>query len=156
FDLAACEMLLRILRNRVQGLTPALTAALNDREEYFQSRSRFADDWARTTHFLPRENLTRGFERFLQGRKRWIFHMHAAGGIGKTAYLRWLISRYCVVERGRARKRIPVARIDFDHVHLAEIDRAPWLVLLPIANQLTVQLRGNPFQTFLKEFGEHQ
>jgi hypothetical protein len=156
FDLAMCETLLRILRNRSEALTPALTKALNNREEYFQSRSRFADDWARTTHFLPRNSLTRAFERFLQGRKRWIFHMHAAGGVGKTAYLRWLISRYCVVERGRARTRIPVARIDFDHVHLAEIDRAPWLVLLPIADQLSVQLPGNPFKIFLKEFGEHQ
>lgn len=149
FDLAQCDTLLRILRNRGDQRGPDLTKALNDREQYFWSRSLFADDWIRTAHFLKRPRVTKRFKEFLAGRGKWIFRLYASGGAGKTAYLRWLIARYCVPERGKKRRRIPVARVDLDFVHVPAVAAAPWLLLIPLAEQLNVQLPLAPFLSFL-------
>jgi tetratricopeptide (TPR) repeat protein len=149
FDLAQCDALLRVLRNRgdMRGLD--LTNALNNREQYFQSRSLFADDWLRTAHFLERPEVTKRFEMFFGDSRKWIFRLYASGGAGKTAYLRWLIARYCVPELPARRNRIPVARVDLDFVHMPAINAAPWLLLLPLAEQLNLQLPGAPFFSLL-------
>ena len=153
FDLAQCDTLLRVLRNRGDQRGLELTNALNDREQYFRSRSLFADDWLRTAHFLDRPTVTKRFKAFFRDRKKWIFRLYAAGGAGKTAYLRWLIARYCVPERGKRRTRIPVARVDLDFVHLPAVAVAPWLLLLPLAEQLNLQLPLAPFFSLLASWG---
>jgi tetratricopeptide (TPR) repeat protein len=149
FDMVQCDTLLRILRNRGALRDEKLTRALNDREQYFWSRSLFADEWMRTAHFLERSDVTDKFERFFKDRNRWIFRLHAAGGTGKTAYLRWLIARRCIPERGRGRKRMPVGRVDLDFVHVPAVAAAPWLLLIEVAEQLNRQLPGAPFRDFL-------
>ena len=149
FDLAQCDTLLRVLRNRGDQRGLELTNALNNREQYFRSRSLFADDWLRTAHFLARPAVTQRFEAFFRDGTKWIFRLYAAGGAGKTAYLRWLIARYCVPELSYGSTRIPVARVDLDFVHLPAVAVAPWLLLLPLAEQLNLQLPYAPFFSLL-------
>lgn len=149
FDLAECDTLLRILRNRGDLRGPELTAALNDREQYFRSRSLFADEWLRTAHFLERSGVTRQFQDFLDTSPQWLLRVFSAGGGGKTAYLRWLIARYCIPEHGPGKTRIPVARLDLDFVHIPTLAQEPWLLLIPVAEQLNRQLIAAPFQSFL-------
>jgi tetratricopeptide (TPR) repeat protein len=149
FDLAECDTLLRILRNRGDLRGPELTAALNDREQYFRSRSLFADDWLRTAHFLERPDVTRQFQNFLETSPPWLLRVFSAGGGGKTAYLRWLIARYCIPECGPDHRRIAVARLDLDFVHIPTLAQEPWLLLIPLAEQLNRQLLLAPFQSFL-------
>jgi tetratricopeptide (TPR) repeat protein len=144
-DLAECESLLNLLRSYGDLLREPLVGALKDRERYFAGRVMFADDWTRTERFLERDGVTRRFAKFLRNPGKWIFHMHASGGSGKTAYLRWLTARYCVTERNKSRQRIPVAKIDMDFVRLASLDSAPWLILIPAADQLDQQIPGRPF-----------
>ncbi len=149
FDLAECDTLLRILRNRGDLRGGALTSALNEREQYFRSRSLFADEWLRTARFLELPDATRDFEKFFRDAGKWLLRLFAAGGGGKTAYLRWLIARYCVPEQGPSATRIPVARIDLDFVHVPALAAAPWLLLIPLAEQLNRQLPHTYFQNFL-------
>jgi hypothetical protein len=144
-DLAECESLLNLLRSFGDLLPEPLVDALKDRERYFAGRVMFADDWTRTERFLQRDRITHDFAEFLKDPNKWIFHMHASGGAGKSAYLRWLTARYCVVERGPSRQRIPVAKIDMDFVRLASLDSTPWLILMAAADQLDRQIPGRPF-----------
>ncbi len=146
-DLAACESLLNMLRWYGDLLPPQLGDALKDRERYFSGRVMFADDWSRTARFLARNAITGRFDKFMRLRRKWIFHIYAKGGAGKTAYLRWLTARHCVVEKGEPPHRLPVAKLDMDFVRLASLDAAPWLILLPIADQLDRQIPGRPFRS---------
>jgi hypothetical protein len=149
FDLATCDTLLQILRNRAPLLTQQLRAALADREVYLRSRTLFAEDYYRTSVFQPRTEALSDFEWVLSSRRSWLFQIYGAGGVGKSLFLQWLIARYCVEEcDGR---RVPVARIDFDQIDLISLGPYPWLVLLPIAQQLTQQLVTNPFRELLVE-----
>jgi hypothetical protein len=154
FDLVQCDALLRVLRNRGDQRGLPLTEALNNREQYFQSRSLFADDWMRTAHFLDLPKVTKRFDTFLGDPGKWIFRLYAAGGAGKTAYLRWLIARYCVPERGEQRARIPVARVDLDFVHVPAVAAAPWLLLVQFADQLNPQISNAPFFTLLLSWSQ--
>jgi tetratricopeptide (TPR) repeat protein len=152
FDLARCDTLLRILRNRFVLLDPSLRAAMNDREQYYRSRSLFADDYWRTVAFIERSALAEHFETWERDPQRWVLHLHGKGGLGKTIFLRRLIARRCVVEiNGR---RIPVARLDSDLLDRPALSRWPWLALLPAAQQLNIQLPTSPFNELLDEFGE--
>jgi tetratricopeptide (TPR) repeat protein len=152
FDLAECDTLLRILRNRTDLRGPELTAALNDREQYFRSRSLFADEWLRSAYFLERPGVMQQFQKFLEASPPWLLRVFSAGGGGKTAYLRWLIARYCIPERGPGKTRIPVGRVDMDFVHRPTLAQEPWLLLIPLAEQLNRQLLGAPFQSFLSSW----
>lgn|GEM_PF-917879 len=156
FDLAQCDTLIRIVRHR-NGLFPslipqALRDALDDREQYYRSRTLFADDYWRTMAFVERPSLVRHFEEWQGDTRRWILHLYGKGGFGKTMFIRWLIARRCVREiDGR---RIPVARLDSDRLDLPSLSRWPWLVLLPVARQLNVQLPGSPFLSLIHGFGD--
>jgi hypothetical protein len=154
FDLVRCDTLLRIVRNR-NMCGPALTQALNDREQYYRSRSLFADDWLRTAHFLDRNAVTARVVTFFADEHRWILRLYAKGGVGKTAYLRWLISRLCVPEHGPIERRLPVARLDMDFLHLPVVASSPALLLIPFAEQLNVQLPGAPFTSFLQQWRKY-
>lgn len=152
FDLARCDTLLRILRNRFVLLDHSLRVAMNDREQYYRSRSLFADDYWRTVAFIERSALAEHFETWQRDPQRWVLHLHGKGGFGKTIFLRWLIARRCVAEiDGR---RIPVARLDSDLLNRPALSRWPWLALLPAAQQLNIQLSASPFNELLDDFGE--
>ena len=60
-------------------------------------------------------------------------------------HMHWLIAERCV------RRRIPVARVDFDLIEPLTALREPWRILLAFAAQLDVQLTGKPFQELLAE-----
>jgi hypothetical protein len=159
FDLARCDSLLRVLRGRIESLGAKLTQSLNDREQYYRGRTLFADSYFRTVAFYRRDAITTEFETFLGDRNTWIFQLYAGGGFGKTMYLHWLAARYCVVEvhrnvKGLARRRIPVARLDFDFIHLRAASRWPWLLFLPIARQLNQQVANPPFRTLIRDLEE--
>lgn len=149
FDYVALDDLLCVVRDRQKHISPALVAALNDREQYYQSRALYAEDWVKSEQFLERPVLLNAFERFFNNRQSFLMHLHARGGAGKTAFLRWLISRRAVVERGPQDARIPVARVDIDQVNMAAVRRWPWLLLVPLIRHLNLQLPGAPFESIL-------
>jgi tetratricopeptide (TPR) repeat protein len=158
FDLARCDSLLRVVRER-SSLRPELTQVLNDREQYYRGRTLFADSYFRTVSFYRRDAITAAFEEFLCDPDAWIFQLYASGGFGKTMYLNWFASRYCAVEIPRnvkalAGRRIPVARLDFDFIHLRAANRWPWLLLLPIARQLDQQVAHPPFRRLIRDLEE--
>ena len=115
----------------------------------YEARSLFADSYYRTATFLLREALQQEFDSTLASPKIWIFHIHATGGMGKTMFLRSLLSRVLVPEG------ILVARVDFDDLDLAVVKEAPWFVLLRVAEQLDRQLEGNPFGKLLKKYSHY-
>lgn len=155
-DLSACDAQLRILRNRSELLSqfaPDLFEFLQDREQYLRSRVLFVEDWTRSRHYLERQRLTRAADAFLRSPRKWLLQICAKGGFGKTAFLRWFISRRLLVAGEGTEARWPVARIDFDRVNLATIATAPCLLLVRAADQLDRQVeRGvgaSLFRTFL-------
>ncbi|HMN96378.1 MAG TPA: hypothetical protein PKC43_12330 [Phycisphaerales bacterium] len=79
------------------------------------------------------------------GPARWILHLHAPGGAGKTMLLRWLAARRC------APSDIPVATIDFDSY---AIRPDLWELLLRVAEAIDRQLPGRPLDRFLRGFGD--
>ncbi len=147
FDLGRCESLLQLLRARYRLLAAPLQHALNDREQYLQSRALFAADFYGTVSFLERDDLRGAFDVFWGLPERWILPVFGGGGLGKTMFVRWLTARHCVPEReGR---RIPVARADLDFLDLSLLADHPWLLLIHWALQLRPQLVSSPFQTLL-------
>ena len=76
---------------------------------------------------------------------RWIVNLHGAGGTGKTTILRRLVSHRLITRR----LRIPCVRIDFDTVSLSAVCDFPWLLALPIAEQLDRQISEPLFTTLL-------
>ncbi len=160
-DLSACDGLLRILRNRSELLSqfaPELFRFLQDREQYLRSRVLFVDDWTRSRHYLERRKVTASADAFLAS-SRWLMQIAAKGGFGKTAFLRWYISRRLLVAgRGRG-VRWPVARIDFDRVNRATIAEAPSLLLVHAADQLDRQVEqgvgASLFRSFLLDHSRY-
>lgn len=151
FDLASCDAILRVLRNRLPLVAQGspLRNALRHREHSLASRTLFADEYYRTVSYLHRNAVEQQVEEFLGQTRQWIFHLHGKGGTGKTMFVRWLIARRCVLEEDGP--RIPVAKLDFDHVNLASFSSAPWLVLPSIAHQWQRQIEGSGFATFLND-----
>lgn len=131
-DPAACEV-----RDRLAPRLRRHSRALRDRD-------------ATTTY------LERGFEDALWDGLvaqdgRWMLHLHAPGGRGKTMFVKNLLGRRCPAAD------IPVARIDFDHVtQLGLATSEPWLLLLAIAAQLDPQLPYSPFRYTLQKYGAYQ
>ena len=154
FDLPLCQTLLRILEEHDASLNQDLRKVLSDKQCYYRTRSLFAAEYYQTVSYYPRDNIRRQFDSLLQHPSKWIFHLYATGGMGKTMFLRWLAARHCVVRP----ERIPVARLDFDFVHLPLVNKYPWLLLQPLAAQLNEQISGRPFYemvespTGLREF----
>lgn len=152
FDYVQLTELLQLVRERQEVIAPALLETLGDRERYFRSRTLYADDWMRSAMFLERLSVLRVFEQLVRGTRPWVLHLHAPGGMGKTAFLRWFISRHATVEREKAHQRVPTARIDFDLLDPSALREWPWLVMIPIVEQLNVQLPSQPFESLVGRF----
>jgi hypothetical protein len=146
FDLPTCQTALRIMENRYSYLSDTIRRTLHDRRRYYRSRSLYAPEYYQTISYYPRDDVLGQFQDLVTHPSKWIFHLYAKGGMGKTMFLRWLASRYCVPEP----QRIPVARLDFDFIHLPLVQEYPWLLLQPLAAQLNEQIDGYPFNELLE------
>ena len=144
FDLARCNALLDVLRGAKDRIGPELAQALARQQQRYLARSMFADSYYRTGTYFLRPRIYAEVEKVRADPQRWILHMHATGGMGKTMFLRWLVARELVP------KGVPCARLDFDDVSVDAVRRHPWLVLLPICEQLNPQL-PRPFLTEILE-----
>jgi hypothetical protein len=100
--------------------------------------------------------LERGFEQpvwtlLLDDPRRWMLHLHAPGGRGKTMFVKNVLGRRC------PDRDIPVARIDFDYVaRLGIATTEPWRLLLSVAAQLDPQLPNSPFTYMLDSYASLQ
>lgn len=163
FDLASCHEILRTLESKVEIQSADLQKICKEKRQYLNARSYFASEYYQTVYYYPRVQLVESFNKLLkinllnektqniERDEKWIFHLYATGGMGKTMFARWLIARHLVPEP----QRIPVARLDFDFLHLPSIQRFPWLLMLPIAEQLEGQIENLVFKDFLKKYGKY-
>lgn len=142
-DFAACEDYVDVLRDpdRSAHLTPELCERLQNRTGYVRARSYWAADYARSAQYLPPDDLLWDADRLLRGESR-VWHLHAAGGAGKTMMLRWLVARRWVP----APSDVLCARLDFDFISARAVGQHPWLILLEVAEQLCRRLPKSVFE----------
>lgn len=141
-DFTRCQDILGALDESYATLSPDFRQLLDDRRTYFRARSLWSEEYYRTKMFLRRPDVTKHFTDFLaSGSQHWIANVFAVGGMGKTATIRWLISRHCAPEP----MRIPVGRIDFDYDDAFKMTTNPLLLLLKLARQFDEQIVGSPF-----------
>lgn len=155
FDMGRCIDLLAILEGR-HIFSSELTALYVDRSIYRKARSYWVNEYDRSTIYYQRKTLSSAVQKLLVGAEskdpevRWILSLHAQGGLGKTALIRWLISRYCVPEP----RRIPCVLLDFDRSDHYKITKYPWRIFYHLAEQLNVQLPQDPFLPQLRDMIE--
>lgn len=120
-----------------------------------RARSLFYTEFYQTVDYFPRSGMEQALEVFLKAPAEdpWIFHLYAAGGMGKTTFLRHLVAHNCV----RRNEQIPCAWIDFDYLEISCVLQARWLLFLPIAaqwnEQLQVQVFGGVLNPSTEPFG---
>jgi tetratricopeptide (TPR) repeat protein len=140
FDMAQCNALLEMLRLQQRFRGPSVSAVWLNWSRYFQTRMLFAEDYYKTGSYLERGELLAGFEKVLHADGEgapWIYHIHATGGMGKTMFLRWLLSRYL------APRRILCARVDFDDFKpLNQMLDRPLRLVVRMVEQLSQQVEG--------------
>ena len=102
----------------------------------------FSQEYYKSGRYLHRTDLHERMESFRTG-PDWLIAVYAAGGMGKTMFLRRVITREWIPAG------CSVAIIDFDFVGYRYLARAPWLVLYPIAKQLAAQIPSSIFSRFL-------
>ena len=153
FDLTRCYDMLRVLddRNDTLGLAEELAKVVSDFRLYFGVRSLWMKEYYQTARYYQRNELSAHFEALLSSPGKWIFNLYARGGMGKTMFIRWLISRRCVPFSNR----IPCARLDFDFVDPLILSQKPWLLFFKMAEQLNEQIPGAPFVELLKELRDY-
>src|SRR5687768_6377689 len=176
FDVPVCYRVLQtiggqralLVRHREQRDLPAerrqaitrLIEVHDSLQQYYEARSAFAGDLAKSAHALEREFMSAEWERIRRinttsassintPEREWIIDLTAQGGMGKTIFLQWLAARKCVPNR------IPYARIDFDFTDPTVLPEAPWLVLVRLAGQLNTQIAGRPFSGFIEKYDEY-
>lgn len=150
FDLARCENLLELLADRAAFVSPAL-ASLGTRERgLLGARAALADDYARTGRYLERHAVLGAFESLRPPGPCYILQLHAAGGSGKTMFLRWLGARWCLP------REVPIARVDFDFLDESERALASAFLLGKLAERLDPHLRGAPLFELLRDVAEER
>lgn len=154
FDLAHCRDIINALKGLESVLGPKRAEELNETERYLNARSSWATEFYQTVSYYDRKELSSGSESFLANagnpdpKKKWILHLHAPGGMGKTMFVRWLISRRCVPEP----YRIPCGRLDFDFVGSNKVSKHRWRLFLDLAREIDAQIPGNIFSSLIKKF----
>jgi hypothetical protein len=157
-----------LLRHRDQRGQPAdrrhaitrLVEVHDSLQQYYEARSAFAGDLAKSAHALERQFMRDEWERIERinttsaasmntAEREWIIDLTAQGGMGKTIFLQWLAARKCVPSR------VPYARIDFDFTDPTVLPEAPWLLLVRLAQQLNAQIAGRPFSGFIEKYDEY-
>lgn len=158
FDLARCRDIINALRGLESILGTERAEALNESERYLQARSSWATEFYQTVSYYDRKELNSEWESFLTNgikpdpAKKWILHLHAPGGMGKTMFVRWLIARRCVPEP----YTIPCGRLDFDFVDQFRRSEHRWLLLLDLAREMSLQIPGNVFESLIKKFADRE
>jgi hypothetical protein len=110
--------------------------------------SRAFRDREATEDYFQRNFEHEVLDLFLRDGDRWMLHVHAPGGRGKSMFLKNLLGRIC------PERDIPVAWIDFDHIDSLGINtNEPWRLLLAVANQLDQQIPHWPFTYMLGSYG---
>jgi hypothetical protein len=142
FDLGQMNALLEILRLQESWRGSALSQEWQMFRRYYAARMLFLDDYYATGAYFYRDDPYTEFKKVLDPEHPspadpWIFHIHATGGMGKTMFLRWVISRQLLP------RRIPCARVDFDDYDLTDMIAHPLRILTRIVEQWAVQVPGN-------------
>lgn len=151
FDLARCFDLVGILEEREKLLVEDLQNVLKQQQVYLKARMQWSNEYYKTIPYFERAELHRQFAELLNDSRRWIFQVYARGAAGKTMFVRWVLSRWCVPAR------VPCARIDFDFkLDPITASRDPWLLLLYLAEQLNSQISGNVFHELLKDLDDYR
>jgi len=145
-DIPQCAGLIQLVVSTVQLFGDDESAALcNELRARSQSRSLFFAEFYQTNDYFERP-LDAALKEFVDASDdRWIFHLWAPGGMGKTTLLRRLISHDWVV----GDRHIPCAWLDMDYLEVATILQHPALLGLVMAAQWNEQLAQPVFGTFL-------
>lgn len=149
FDLTRCAIIIATLEERLNLLSPKLMTELNSLRSYLKARNLWTYEYYLSTPYYEREKDAAQLETLLKDEQKWILHLHAPGGSGKTMFIRWLIARQCVPER------IPCAHVDFDFLFPNAATLKLPHILLRISEQLNKQLHGGPFYDLIKSLQEH-
>ncbi|MFI5892243.1 hypothetical protein ACIA5D_19265 [Actinoplanes sp. NPDC051513] len=150
-DVPRAHDLIRLLDEWPVPDDPAARGLRDELAPLLRRHSRALRDRDATTTYLERGFEDVLWDRLVADDGRWMLHLHAPGGRGKTMFVKNLLGRRC------PESDIPVARIDFDHVtQLGLATTEPWLLLLAIAAQLDPQLPLSPFGYTLQRFGAYQ
>jgi hypothetical protein len=144
-DLARCQDLLDVVVERLALLGPEGAAVCNRYKCRLRSRSMWMRDWRSSSRFLLPAPSAAATEDLLADDGARTLSLWSDGGMGKSSYVRWLISRRCVPE-GHA-----CALIDFDRIDPLRACQEPWLLLLEAAHQLDQQLTDAPFHELLAD-----
>ncbi|WZO96077.1 caspase family protein [Isosphaeraceae bacterium EP7] len=138
-DLARCAELIGIFSD-LSPIPESLRKSIEARRARLNARSFWQDEFYQTGSYLEREKLNADLGRLMagDGLAGRTYQIHAPGGTGKTMFVRWSISRWCV------ERRIPCARIDFDFANSGELASRPEALALAIAAQWNGQIPGEP------------
>jgi hypothetical protein len=146
-DLPQCHLIVETL-----GPLKAEMAGMpmdDDRREYssrYSARAMFLVEYHRSAAYFSRPEPAEAFDKVLaEAEGRWILHLFAAGGMGKTMFLEWTISHSLVTSPERAL----VARLDMDFLSVNALTRCPWLMAIEIGRQIDQQLPAPAFDKFL-------
>jgi hypothetical protein len=150
FDLARCRDLLVTLEEREPLLNEDLQRLVRRYRTYLDARTLWAPEYYRTVPYQERDAPRAAFDALAADPVRWVLHLHAPGGLGKSMFLHWLLARYC------APRRLPAALIDFDRADVVDLAARPWFLLLRLAEQLARQVPGSPFDGLLADLSEYR
>ncbi len=143
FDLATMKSLLDVVEANLGFAASDLYEAWLGSSRLYGARALFRQEFHQAVSYFQRPGLQRQFRRFLRSKTRWIFHVHGPGGLGKTMMVRWLISHRLILRR----MCTCCVKLDFDDYSLAAIAQDPWLLALPIAEQLDPQVGFTEFRS---------
>lgn len=147
FDVARADDLIQTVVERSTFGTAELRELCSSNTARLAACTLWSQEFYQTVYYMDRPKLRELFEALLQAdSKPWILDIYATGGMGKTMFLRWAISRRC------APAGIPCARIDFDFTSPGAATREPWALLASIAQQLDQQMPRRPFYEMVNEF----
>jgi hypothetical protein len=90
---------------------------------------------------LAREDQSKAFETLIGGTpnhnpNHWALHFIGMGGVGKTMLLRHVMANLAIVNG----QRLPVARVDFDHMKPEYPVKQPGVLLVQLADELRLFL----------------
>lgn len=146
FDMAHCNALLEMLRLQESWRGPLLSALWREYREYHSARVFFTEDYFKTGSYFERPGVLSSFLSVLErdpATGPWVFHIHASGGLGKSMFTRWLISRYLVP------RKIPCSRVDLDDYVLQDVVDFPLKVIRSLVEQWSKQPKGGSLASLL-------
>ncbi|SFG17099.1 hypothetical protein SAMN05518801_10927 [Novosphingobium sp. CF614] len=146
-DIPQLNAILQAVRRPPPATNTPLFTAVREAEAFFAGRSLFRRDYQLTARFFEREVAFRSFGAVLAADQRWIWHLHASGGVGKTTFLRWLISRHLLETSNSA----ICARIDFDDYRLDSLVEYPLRAMADILRQIDRQLPDTGLQMIVSD-----